>query len=155
MSANTFDHPASRLALEVFRLNGALLATGDALVAPLGLTSARWQILGAVAEAGGALTVAGIARAMGLARQSVQRVANDLAAAGLVAFAANPGHRRAPLLHLTDAGRAAFEGASARWGPLADTLLRGIPPAEADAAAALLRLLRTRLDTLRSEEPAP
>ena len=33
----------------VFRLNGALLVCGDALVADLGLTSARWQVLGAIA----------------------------------------------------------------------------------------------------------
>ena len=37
------------LVLDVFRLNGALLASGDTLVKDLGLTSARWQVLGAIA----------------------------------------------------------------------------------------------------------
>ena len=37
------------LVIEVFRLNGDLLAAGDALVGDLGLTSARWQVLGAIA----------------------------------------------------------------------------------------------------------
>jgi len=99
--SDPFAHPGSRLALEVFRLNGALIAAGDALAAPLGLTSARWQVMGAVAEARGGLPVAGIARNMGLVRQSVQRVADDLAAEGVLRFAPNPHHRRARLVLLT------------------------------------------------------
>jgi len=39
------------LILDLFRLNSRLLIAGDRLVAPLGLTSARWQILGAVIAA--------------------------------------------------------------------------------------------------------
>src|ERR671932_2222211 len=99
---DVFAHPASRLALEVFRLNGALIAAGDALVAPLGLTSARWQVMGAVAEAHGGLPVAGIARNMGLVRQSVQRLADELAGEGILRFAPNPHHRRAKLVQLTE-----------------------------------------------------
>ncbi len=140
-----FTHPASRLALEVFRLNGALISAGDTLVAPLGLTSARWQVLGAIAEAGGALPTAGIARNMGLTRQSVQRVVDDLAARGLVCFATNPHHKRAKLVQLTAAGTQAFAAASARWAPLADLLLARIGPAAAEAAATTLHQLRTTL----------
>ena len=36
------------LILDLFRLNNLLLTAGDRLVAGLGLTSARWQILGAI-----------------------------------------------------------------------------------------------------------
>ncbi|MFC6050148.1 MarR family transcriptional regulator, partial [Methylobacterium hispanicum] len=61
----------SGLAIEVFRLNGDLVEGGDALVRDLGLTSARWQVLGAVALSPVPLPVAHIARNMGLARQSV------------------------------------------------------------------------------------
>ena len=43
------DVALTELILETFRLNGRLLAAGDALVRDLGLTSARWQILGAIA----------------------------------------------------------------------------------------------------------
>ena len=39
------------LVLAVFRLNGRLLTAGDRLVSDLGLTSARWQVLGAIALA--------------------------------------------------------------------------------------------------------
>src|SRR5260221_10621052 len=83
-------HALTELMLEVFRLNGRLLASGDRLVAALGLTSARWQVLGAISLGGNRLPVAHIARNMGLTRQAVQRVVNELAAAGLVDFPPNP-----------------------------------------------------------------
>ena len=145
VALDVFAHPASRLALEVFRLNGALVAFGDALVAPLGLTSARWQVMGAVAEARGGLPVAGIARKMGLVRQSVQRIADELAAEGILRFAPNPHHRRAKLVQLTERGAAQFEEASARWLALADALTADLPPGEAERAVALLESFRERL----------
>ena len=91
------------LILETFRLNGRLLAAGDQLVGDLGLSSARWQVLGAIEEA--PLPVAQIARDMGLTRQSVQRLADVLEAAGLVEYAVNPNHRRAKLVRLSNQGR--------------------------------------------------
>ncbi|MFU0504612.1 MarR family transcriptional regulator [Pseudaminobacter sp. NGMCC 1.201702] len=57
--------------------------------------------MGAVAEARGGLSVSGIARNMGLVRQSVQRIADDLAADGVLRFTPNPHHRRAKLVQLT------------------------------------------------------
>ncbi len=140
-----FTHPASRLALEVFRLNGTLIAAGDALVAPLGLTSARWQVMGAVAEACGGLPVAGIARNMGLVRQSVQRIADELEAEGIFRFAPNPHHRRAKLVQLTERGTALFEEASARWLSLAGTLVAGLAPGEIERAADMLQGFHDRL----------
>ena len=44
----------TQLILDVFRLNGRLLIAGDRLVGELGLTSARWQVLGAIADCNGA-----------------------------------------------------------------------------------------------------
>jgi DNA-binding MarR family transcriptional regulator len=147
---DAFAHPASILALDTFRLNGALIALGDALVAPLGLTSARWQVMGAIAEARGGLPVAGIARNMGLVRQSVQRIADELAAVGLVRFAPNPHHRRAKLVQLTERGAALFEEANARWLTVADALLAEIGQREAERGAAFLRLLRDRVQALHA-----
>ena len=93
------------LILETFRLNGALLCAGNQLTEPYGLTSARWQVIGAVDVAGHSLTVAQIARRMGLARQGVQRIVNDLVRLGMVALEPNPDHKRAPLVAITDDGR--------------------------------------------------
>jgi DNA-binding MarR family transcriptional regulator len=152
--SRAFSHPASRLALEVFRLNGALVAAGDALVAPLGLTSARWQVMGAVAEAEGGLSVAGIARSMGLVRQSVQRIADDLEGAGIVRFAPNPHHRRAKLIQLTERGEALFAQASQRWLELADRMTMALAGEDLTRAAEILNAIRSHLqDTEAAEEP--
>ena len=95
------------LVLEVFRLNGELIAMGDAMVAEIGLTSARWQVLGAIALSNTPLPIAQIARNMGLTRQAVQRVANELEAEGFVRFAPNPHHQRAKLCPAHAQGRGA------------------------------------------------
>src|SRR3954470_17224258 len=94
------------LVVLVFRLNGMLTAAGDALAAPAGQTSARWRVLAAVEET--PMTVAQIARAWSLARQSVQRVSDVLERDGLIAYEPNPAHRRASLLRLTPDGETAL-----------------------------------------------
>jgi DNA-binding MarR family transcriptional regulator len=110
----------SRTAIGVFRLNGQFLAVSEQLTKPAGLTASWWQVLGAVLRE--PLPVSGIARAMGITRQSVQRVADLLVDRGLAAYMPNPAHRRAKLLRPTDEGRAA---------------VRRIGPGHADLAARL------------------
>ena len=136
----------TELILETFRLNGRLLAAGDALVRDLGLTSARWQILGAVAMSPVPLPVSHIARNMGLSRQGVQRVADELEERGFVRFAPNPHHRRARLVLLTERGRALYEAAAERQRPWAAALANGLPPGDVEAATGLLRAVRGRLE---------
>lgn len=128
----------SALSLDVFRLNSRLLIAGDRLVAGLGLTSARWQILGAIAEADRPQPVAWLARDIGGARQNVQRIVNDLNRDGLVGFAPNPHHRRAQLVVLTAQGRAAYEAALGLWAPMAEGLAAGLSRAEIEAAHRVL-----------------
>ncbi len=95
----------SGVALTTFRLNGQVLELAEGLARPAGLTAASWQVLGAVLPA--PLTVAGIAREMGITRQSVQRTADLLVGRGLAAYADNPAHRRAKLVTPTPEGVAA------------------------------------------------
>jgi DNA-binding MarR family transcriptional regulator len=71
----------TELILDVFRLNGLLLEAGDRLTHPVGLSSARWQVLGVVEHQ--PTPVAHVARIMGLTRQSVQQTADALASDGL------------------------------------------------------------------------
>ncbi|MFE7776624.1 MarR family winged helix-turn-helix transcriptional regulator [Streptomyces sp. NPDC057445] len=97
----------SSTALGVFRLNGQFLSAAEELARPAGLTAAWWQVLGAVLSE--PLPVAGIARAMGITRQSVQRIADLLVAKGLAEYAPNPAHRRAKLLRPTGEGRTAVD----------------------------------------------
>ncbi len=97
------------LVIEVFRMNGDLLAAGDALVGDLGLTSARWQVLGAIALSPVPQPVAHIARNMGLTRQAVQRLVDDMRADGFVRLEPNPHHRRAMLVVATERERLPIE----------------------------------------------
>lgn len=95
------------LVLPAFELNGEMLAAAEDMTRPVGLTPAWWQVLGATL--GEPLPVAEIARrvGLGLARQSVQRVADLLVDRGWAAYRDNPSHRRAKLLEPTAAGREA------------------------------------------------
>jgi len=94
----------TNLILETFRLNGLLLEAGNSITEPFGLTSARWQVMGAIDIAGQPLTVSQIARRMGLSRQGVQRIVNDLVSLGMIEAAKNLDHKRAPLISLTKNG---------------------------------------------------
>lgn len=114
----------SGTALAVFRLNGQFLEIAEELARPAGLTAARWQVLGAVL--GEPRTVAGIARVMGITRQSVLRIADLLVDQGLAEYVPNPAHRRAKLLRPTDDGYAAIQridpGHAAMAGRIADAM---------------------------------
>ncbi|MFD9406152.1 MarR family winged helix-turn-helix transcriptional regulator [Streptomyces sp. NPDC059989] len=144
----------SRTALGVFRLNGQFLSVSEELARPAGLTAAWWQVLGAVLKE--PLPVAGIARSMGITRQSVQRIADLLAAKGLAEYIPNPAHRRAKLLRPTDAGRAAV----ARIGPghasLATRLAAELGDTAFKETVQALERLTKALDTLQSPNtPVP
>lgn len=97
----------TRLILETFHFNGKVLAAGDRLVKERGLTSALWQVLGAIDNA--PLPMAQIARNMGLTRQSVRRTTTVLKQKGFVEFRDNPNHQRAKLVCLTRQGRKALD----------------------------------------------
>jgi DNA-binding MarR family transcriptional regulator len=132
----------SGAALAVFRLNGQFLSVADRLAAPAGLTAAWWQVLGAVLPE--PLPVAGIARVMGITRQSVQRVADLLVERGLAAYLPNPAHRRAKLLAPTQEGRAAIERIDPGHREFAARLSQALggERAFADVLDALTRLSR-------------
>src|SRR6516165_8162835 len=116
----------TNLILDLFRANSLLLTAGDRLVAPLGLTSARWQILGAIVSAERPQPVAWLARNLGANRQNVQRIVNDLARDALVGFETNPHHRRAQLVVLTDKGKQTFDAAMRLQAPWINGLSEGL-----------------------------
>ena len=134
------------LVLEVFRLNGDLLSAGDALVGDLGQTASRWQVLGAIRNSED--TVSGIARTMGLARQSVQRTADILAAEGIVEFVDNPAHRRSKLVRLTPAGRSLLADIAPRQAAWIEGLVKALKvnASKIEEAHDLLARLRTELE---------
>ncbi len=104
-------------------------------------------MLGAIALSPVPLPVAHIARNMGLTRQAVQRLANEVERDGLVRFAPNPHHQRAKLVLLTARGKAAYEAAMKRQRPWASGLADGLSAKEIDGATATLRAIRQRLES--------
>ncbi|QDY69294.1 MarR family winged helix-turn-helix transcriptional regulator [Qingshengfaniella alkalisoli] len=100
------------LVLEVFRLNGCLIAAGDDKVAPFGLSSARWQILGAAIRTSEPRTVSQLARETGASRQAVQRLTNVLVDGGLLEMTENPQDKRAQRVEVTEKGRSVYSRAN-------------------------------------------
>jgi DNA-binding MarR family transcriptional regulator len=132
--------------LDLFRLNSLLSTAGDRLVARLGLTSARWQVLGAVVAAERPQPVAWLARDLGANRQNVQRIVNDLHGEGLVAFEVNPHHRRAQLIVLTDRGRQTFEAAMRLQVPWINSLSDGLSVKDIETTHLVITVLRKKLE---------
>jgi DNA-binding MarR family transcriptional regulator len=143
----------TELILDVFKLNGRLLAAGDRLTKDIGLTSARWQVVGAVALAGAPQPVANLARNMGLTRQAVQRTVDELHGEGVITFAPNPHHQRAKLVSLTDKGRAAYAEATQRQVPWARRLARRLAASDVAAAIRVLKALTTALEAPEGTNP--
>ncbi len=134
----------TNIILEAFRLNGALLEAGNQLTKPFELTSARWQVLGPVSEQ--PLTVAQIARRMGLARQGVQRIVNDLEQLAMVTFESNPDHKRAPLIAISKKGQAAMEKINAAQSVWVNELADGLSERQLTQTLKVLRSVRERLE---------
>jgi DNA-binding MarR family transcriptional regulator len=124
------------------------LALAEELARPAGLTAAWWQVLGAVL--GEPLPVAGIAREMGLARQSVQRVADILVERGLAKYHDNPAHRRAKLLAPTSEGRAAISRIGPAHAAAARRLAAVLGEETLAGAVATLSTLSAALDEVQA-----
>ena len=78
----------------------------------------------------GPLTVPQIARMRPTSRQRMQRLADELAAEGLVEFVENPRHRRSKLVRLTPKGDARYRELDARLVAIASTM--GVALSETD-----------------------
>ena len=142
------------LILDVFRLNGRLQLAGDRLVSELGLTSARWQILGAIAYAQRPESVACHARAMGVHRQGVQRIVNELKQEGIVKFLPNPHHKRAQLVDLTPKGKKLYDAAIARQIPWVNELSNGLASEDIATAQQVIGHLKTHLEKAPMQQNA-
>lgn len=133
----------TRLVDAVIGLAGDLWDQGDRLTAELGLTAARWTVLGALQE--GPLSVAAIARRRGLRRQSVRETVTRLETSGFVERRHNPDDRRAPLVAMTMRGRRALDRIEPRRAQWATDLESRHDPADLRSAEELLNELRSEL----------
>ncbi|MFF2393479.1 MarR family winged helix-turn-helix transcriptional regulator [Nocardia sp. NPDC058114] len=137
-------------ALTVFRLNGQFLTIGDGLSAPAGISVAWWQVMAAVQDQ--PQPVAGIARAMGITRQSVQRIADLLVGKGMCEYRPNPAHKRAKLVAMTEEGTAAIRRIDPQHAAMAHRLAEALGPAEFAATVETLTRLAATLDTIIADE---
>jgi DNA-binding MarR family transcriptional regulator len=127
------------LVLPIFELNGEFLAAAEMMTRPVGLTPAWWQVLGATLDE--PLPVAEIARrvGLGLARQSVQRVADLLVERKWAAYRDNPAHRRAKLLEPTSNGRQALDRLTGVQHAWADSVGNAVGEGELRHALTVVR----------------
>ena len=138
--------PFLDLVLSLFRLNGLLVAEGDRMAQALGLTSARWKVIGVIALSNSGVTVPGIARALGQSRQAVQRITDVMEQDGLLCYQRNPDHKRSALVCLTDIGQEAYSALRSVQDPWAIHSTEDVPLAELESALQLVRRLIIRFD---------
>ncbi|NND53907.1 MAG: MarR family transcriptional regulator [Gammaproteobacteria bacterium] len=146
MPRATRNEALSDLSMQVFRLTARLNQLADRLSRQAGLSSARWQVLGTLERAGQALSVAEIARRMGLQRQSVQRTADALETEGFLSYVPNPRHRRAKLAELTTQGHAALGQMQELRDEWSDTVKQDLKLRELQQAKATLAQLSSMLE---------
>ncbi len=135
------------LMADVYELAGLSRRTSEAIARELGQTVARWHVLSVVSA--GRCTVPAIARRLGLTRQGVRRVADDLLAARLLQASSNPDHVRSPLLTLTNRGQLVLEQLTQRSDAARGRLLQQahITAEDLEAARTTLRALQQSLVT--------
>jgi DNA-binding MarR family transcriptional regulator len=112
----------------------------------LGLTSARWKVIGAIALSSRGLTVPGIARALGQSRQAVQRITDVMVSDNLLFYQVNPRHKRSVIVTLTDAGTEVYNMLREAQDPWALGTTEDIPIEELESGLRLVRRLIQKFD---------
>ena len=131
----------------VLRLNATAQKSGTRLMRGTGITNARWQTLSELFAFEKRVTVSELARHMGLTRQAVQRLADDMASAGLVEFAENPGNARSMHLRLTTVGKATYHDALEHEWQWINAIAEDLDPEQITCAVALLEGITKKMQT--------
>lgn len=137
------DYPPQRVLDEALSLARLYLSRREEIARVEKQSRPRWDVLMAV---GSGRTVPQIARKMGMARQSVQRIADLLAEARLVRFEPNPDHRRSSILRATDEGsrlRDRLERQLRGWEQTVEDL---VETEDLETALVVLRAIRSGLE---------
>ena len=140
------EDAVTEIMLEIFRINGRLLEKGDEMVAPLELSSARWQVLGAIAIAARPLTIPQIGEAMGITRQGALKQLKKLQEEGFVCQQPNPRHERSSFFTLTPKGERAYEQAIQLQSAWANKLATFFSSEELDNTLQTLKSFYIQLD---------
>lgn len=136
----------TEIVLEIFKLSGLLIAEGDVLTKEVGLSSARWKVLGALAYSDTPMTVPQIAHSMGQSRQSVQRLADVMKKAGFLVYRDNPYHKKARLVLLSEKGKEIFETLEQKQIPWANLNSADINAPDMETTLSVLRKIIKRFE---------
>jgi DNA-binding MarR family transcriptional regulator len=131
----------------VIRMNAMVQKSGTRLMRGTGITNARWQTLSELFALEKPVTVSELARHMGLTRQAVQRLADDMASDGLVEFAKNPGDARAMHLLLTEVGKAKYDEALEREWQSTNAIAADFDTEQIAHAVKLLEAITQKMQT--------
>ena len=115
-----------------------------------GFVTARggmWGLLRSL-TLGGPQTVPALARSRPVSRQHIQTLADAMAADGLVAFRANPAHKRSPLVMITAKGEQLYETLAKKLGAISDDLVADMDARKIAAAVEALKQLAAKLDAV-------
>ena len=154
MTEQTIKHTAGRefhdLFREVFELHAALLGIMDKVHEQAGLSTSQHKVIRALSHIGPA-TVPDMAVFLGVSRQFVQTVCNDLHSRGFLEFSDNPRHKRSKLTEITEPGRIAFQQARRKENKIIEQALPGINPDKAAQACELLESIRKAVQKIPND----
>ncbi|MFT4027509.1 MAG: helix-turn-helix domain-containing protein [Novosphingobium sp.] len=143
------------LIAECYMLHGRLTNVFADIKDSASLSGMEALTLYAIVNSDKPVTVPQIGRALGHARQVIQRAARELELRGLVETRDNPGHKRAALLVPTAAGAELKRNFDAAGQDVARTLVDGLDLKTIRAAHAGLHKLRTNAEARDRELHGP
>jgi DNA-binding MarR family transcriptional regulator len=141
------------LIADLYEAAGALRAAGESIAATQSQSQARWQVMSVVSEP--AATVPTAARRLGVSRQNVQKIANDLVRDGLAEWQPNPDHRTSPLLVLTPTGQATLAELTKQAQDFNLLVSSGLSAREIASTRKVLRLVTARIAELELTDELP
>jgi len=144
---NTAGEALHDLFREVFELQAALSSIMDRVHEKAGLSTSQHKIMRALSH-NGPSTVPDTAAVLGVSRQFVQTVCNDLLSRGFIEFADNPRHKRSKLAALTESGLIAFRQARQKENEIIEKALPGIDSDKATEARTLLECVRKAVQNI-------
>lgn len=126
---------------EIIKLVRPLYKTLETSVAKelekTGVTVSQRAVLEQIQDTN-ALTVPAIGRRLSLPRQYIQKIANELLEAALIARRENAAHKRSVLLVLTDDGRRMIDAIKAREAAVMAPIARALNPDDLTTAKAVI-----------------
>lgn len=138
------------LLLGWIRASHKLRALGQELGAMTEGGRGAWGVLHSLATEG-PQTVPQLARARPVSRQHIQKIANELMAAGFIESVPNPAHRRSRLLAITANGRTEYERVREILRRHAEALFAGMEQSDVARSRQMLAIVLERLDELLAD----